>query len=193
MNLNRRLLLASNSPRRQELLRALGYAFEVQVKNTEEDFPAGMPGHEVAEFLARKKAAAFSPEEIGDTILITADTVVCLDDHLLNKPATEAQAREMLRQLSGRSHSVITGVCLRNASATHSFSDETKVFFKELTEAEISYYISRFQPFDKAGAYGVQEWIGMIGVTRLEGSYFTVMGLPVQRLYEELENFGTED
>jgi septum formation protein len=186
MNLNRRLILASNSPRRQELLRSLGYTFEVKVKEVNEDFPAELKRAEVAEFLASHKADAYK-DDLTDEVLITADTIVCLDEHILNKPATIVEGRKMLRSLSGRHHDVITGVCLLSAHKKLIFHDETRVYFKELLEEEIEYYLETFKPYDKAGGYGIQEWIGMIGIEKIEGSYFNVMGLPVQKVYHMLQ------
>ncbi len=189
MNLNRSIILSSNSPRRQELLKALGFSFEVKIKNTEESFPDDMPCPGVAGYLAEKKAAVFSEEEIGESVLITADTVVCLGNQILNKPADAKNAAAMLQQLSGKAHKVITGVCLRSADKQIAFSDETTVYFKPLTEEEIQHYIATCKPLDKAGAYGIQEWIGMMGIEKIEGSYYTVMGLPVHRLWDELKRF----
>lgn len=145
----------------------------------------GTPAAETAEIIARHKASA-APNPTGDEILVTADTVVVLDGEALGKPADEAEAFRMLRELSGRMHSVYTGVCLRTAKETLSFTERTDVFFRHLTNEEIHYYIEHYRPFDKAGAYGIQEWIGMVGVDRIEGCYYNVMGLPVARLYEHL-------
>src|SRR5688572_12575095 len=153
MNLNRRLILASNSPRRKELLASLGYTFEVKVKEVHEDFPAHLTRADVAEYLASHKANAYK-EDLTDEILITADTIVCLDEHILNKPADITEGRKMLRSLSGRHHEVITGVCLLSAHKKLVFHDETKVFFKELLEEEIEYYLTTYKPYDKAGGYG---------------------------------------
>ncbi|WP_242928130.1 Maf family nucleotide pyrophosphatase [Pontibacter vulgaris] len=185
MNLSRPLLLASNSPRRKELLAGLGLQFEVRVKEVHEDFPEHLQREEVAEYLASHKADNYL-DELKTEILITADTIVCLGDNILNKPADYAEAASMLRALSGTSHEVITGVCVATHDSKAVFHDVTKVYFKELTEAEIHYYITQYKPFDKAGAYGIQEWIGMIGIEKIEGSYFNVVGLPVQKLYLHL-------
>lgn len=180
-----KIILASHSPRRQELLRGLDVSFEVKVKEgIPEDYPADLDTVEIPKFIAQKKAAAY--EMAQDELLITADTVVVLGRHVMGKPVDAEHARRMLRELSGKTHQVITGVCLKTASEQRAFSVVTNVTFKELSDAEIDYYIEKYQPFDKAGAYGIQEWIGYIGVTKLEGSYFNVMGLPVQRIYEEL-------
>jgi septum formation protein len=196
------LILASNSPRRRELLGGLGIEFEVRVMpGIDESYPS-MPASDVAGFIAEKKAQAYLPHLRDDELLITADTVVIVDDEILGKPADAADAHRMLRLLSGRTHQVITGVCIAtNGDARYSrdaresgdskvsFSVSTDVTFKPLSEEEIDYYVTHYRPFDKAGAYGIQEWIGYIGVTGLRGSYFNVMGLPVQRIYQELTKF----
>lgn len=186
---NFQLILASKSPRRQQLLGDLGLSFEVITLDVDESFPENMPVNEVAAFLAEKKAAAFSAEITGNQLIITADTIVTKGSFVLNKPDNTDQAREMLRILSGKKHEVITGVCLLSKSKKVVFSAKTDVWFKELSEEEISYYIEHYKPFDKAGAYGIQEWIGYIGIYRIDGSYFNVMGLPVQQLYTQLANF----
>lgn len=189
------IYLASNSPRRKELLAGLDIDFETWViPDIDESFPENLHPEETAEFLAMKKAAPYFVGEnllrlAEDDIVVTADTVVILEERVLGKPADEAEAREMLRALSGKTHEVITGVCLTSKSKQRHFSVTTKVTFAKLSEKQISYYIEKYQPFDKAGAYGIQEWIGYVGVTRLEGSYFNVMGLPVQRIYEEICRF----
>lgn len=184
------ILLASASPRRQMLLSELDLKFTVpELLEVEEDFPNELPKRDVAAFLANKKAQAYLPSLSSDAILITADTVVICDDKVLGKPASLAEAKEMLTLLSGREHNVITGVSLVNRNLTQLFSVDTQVKFKTLSSEEISYYVDRYQPLDKAGAYGIQEWIGYVGVESIEGSYFNVMGLPVQQLYQELEEF----
>ncbi|HHL57853.1 MAG TPA: septum formation protein Maf [Bacteroidetes bacterium] len=184
------IVLASASPRRRQLLQELGIRFRVQPKKVEENFDEQLAPVQVAEYLSELKARAFAKEELEEkTIVITADTVVTIDGMIMGKPKDPANAREMLQQLSGRSHQVITGVTLRSAEKMKTFSVSTKVFFKELSNEEIEYYITRFKPFDKAGAYGIQEWIGHAAIERIEGSYFNVMGLPVHRLYEELLAF----
>ncbi|MFD2244834.1 Maf-like protein [Pontibacter ruber] len=188
MNLSQPILLASNSPRRKELLAGLGLTFTVRVKEVHEDFPEHLYREEVAEFLASHKADAYQ-HELTNELLITADTIVCLEDRILNKPADYEEAFQMLRALSGTAHEVITGVCLLTKEKKTVFHDVTKVYFKELTDAEIDYYITHYKPFDKAGAYGIQEWIGMIGIKKIEGSYFNVVGLPVQKLYDHLAEF----
>jgi septum formation protein len=186
--LNRPLVLASNSPRRQQLMRDTGFEFTVKVKDTNEDFPEIMPSEEVPAYLARKKAEAFR-EEMENQIILTADTIVVVDEEILNKPKDTTEATEMLKKLSGRQHQVITGVCVMTTESTETFIDITQVFFKELTDLEIEYYIKTCKPFDKAGAYGVQDFIGMVGIPRMEGSYFTVMGLPVHKVYEALKKY----
>jgi septum formation protein len=188
LQLNKPLILASNSPRRQQLMRDAGFEFTVKVKDTDEDFPKTMPAIEVPAYLARKKAEAFS-QEVGNQIILTADTIVVIDNEILNKPKDELEAFQMLRKLSGRQHQVITGVCIMTQENTESFIDIANVFFRELTDIEIDYYIKTCRPFDKAGAYGVQDFIGMVGIPRMEGSYFTVMGLPVHKVYERLSKY----
>ena len=185
------LILSSNSPRRKELLAGLDIPFEVRViEDIDESYPDSLPTGEIAEYIAQKKAAAY---KVGnDDVLITADTIVVLDDQILGKPADAEEAKQMLRSLSGKTHHVITGVCLKSRDQQHHFSVISEVTFKTLAEDEISYYVENYKPFDKAGAYGIQEWIGYIGVTGLSGSYFNVMGLPVQRIYEELKKFNVK-
>lgn len=187
MNLSRPILLASNSPRRKELLAGLGIQFEVRVKEVDEDFPAHLHREQVAEFLASHKADAYT-SDLQNEVLITADTIVCLGERILNKPADESEAFAMLRALSGTHHEVITGVCILTKNSKTIFHDVTKVYFKKLRDEEIKYYIEHYQPFDKAGAYGIQEWIGKIGIEKIEGSYFNVVGLPVQKLYTYLKD-----
>lgn len=182
------LLLASNSPRRQQLLSDTGFEFSVKVKSTDEDFPDTMPAIEVPKFLAQKKASAFS-EESKTNIVLTADTIVVVDNEILNKPANATEAKQMLEKLSGKMHQVMTGVCVKSPEGEESFVDVANVFFREMTSAEIDYYIEICKPFDKAGAYGVQDFIGMVAIPRMEGSYFTVMGLPVHRVYDALMKF----
>lgn len=190
-NLNKyRVVLASNSPRRRELLAGLGIDFEVCVlPDIEESYPKDLRIDEIAEYIAVEKSEAYREAMTPDELLITADTVVIVDDEVLGKPVDEEDACSMLRKLSGRTHQVITGVCLTTTTRKRSFSVVTGVTFKELSEAEISHYVTHYRPLDKAGAYGIQEWIGYIGCTALQGSYFNVMGLPVQRIYQELLAF----
>lgn len=181
-----RLILASASPRRRQLLQGLDLPVEITSVDVDETPPAGLPDDEVAEYLARKKASAWKGELAADQVLITADTTVLIDAYLLNKPFDEDDARHMLALLSGREHRVITGVCLRTADQTTSFADVAIVKFRTLTEDEITYYVQVHKPMDKAGAYGVQDWIGYTAVERIEGSFYTVMGLPMHRLYTAL-------
>jgi len=182
--------LASASPRRRELLKGLDIAFTVEPgKDEKEAFSEGMPHTEIPAFLARHKSETFHRALAPHEVLITADTLVFLAEQILGKPHSPEEARQMLRDLSGRTHTVTTGVALRTTERMHSFSDTTEVDFKVLTEQEIAYYIEKYRPFDKAGSYGVQEWIGYVGITAIHGSYFNVMGLPVQRLYTELCGF----
>ncbi|MFN8355657.1 MAG: Maf family nucleotide pyrophosphatase [Spirosomataceae bacterium] len=188
MKLSKSLLLASNSPRRRQILSEAGFTFDVQVKPTDELFPSTMPPDEVPVFLAIEKAAAFD-DLPDDTLLLTADTVVLINGEILNKPSDSDEAFVMLRKLSGQMHQVITGVCLRSNERIVTFADTTKVYFKELTDEEIRYYIKTCHPFDKAGSYGVQDFIGMAGIERIEGSFFTVMGLPIHRVYEALKPY----
>jgi len=190
INVQRKIILASNSPRRRELLAGLGLSFEVRVlPDIDESYPDTLPAVDTAEYIAQKKAAAYQAVMSDDELIITADTVVIVADEVLGKPADADEARVMLSKLSGRTHQVVTGVCLTTRDRSSHFSVTTEVTFKQLTEAEIDYYISHYQPFDKAGAYGIQEWIGYIGCTGLNGSYYNVMGLPVQRIYTELQTF----
>ncbi len=184
----KKLILASNSPRRHELLKGLDLDFEVRVKRgVGESYPANIPVEMVAEFISKEKAAAYDIAD--DEILLTADTVVILDDEIMGKPKDAEAARNMLRRLSGHTHHVVTGVTIKASETSETFSDVTAVTFRQLTDEEIGYYVDRYKPFDKAGAYGVQEWIGYIGVTRIDGSFYNVMGLPVERVYEELKKF----
>ncbi len=175
-------ILASKSPRRQQLLRDAGFDFEVRTREVDESFPPDLPAREVAPYLAARKAEAFA-DALDERIVLTADTVVVLDERPLNKPADRAEALAMLRLLSGRVHEVVTGVCLFNVRQKIVLSDTTRVHFRTFSEEEMAFYVDTFAPFDKAGAYGAQDWIGLVGITRLEGSYFNVMGLPVHRVY----------
>jgi septum formation protein len=184
------VVLASNSPRRKELLAGLGMPFEVRVMDgIDESYPEDLPVSEVALYIAGKKADAYREKMADDELIITADTVVIVDDEILGKPHDKADAIRMLKLISGRTHQVTTGVCLLSKKQESRFSVTTDVTFKTLSDEEINYYIDTYQPFDKAGAYGIQEWIGYIGVTGLNGSYYNVMGLPVQRIYTELKKF----
>lgn len=181
----KKIILSSNSPRRKELLAGLDIPFEVKVlSGIDESYPEGLSVEEIPQYIAMEKAAAYDIAE--DEIVITADTVVVLGDAILGKPVDESDAKNMLRALSGNTHRVVTGVCITSADKQRKFSVVSEVTFKVLSDTEIDYYVNRYHPFDKAGAYGIQEWIGYVGVTSLKGSYFNVMGLPVQRIYEEL-------
>lgn len=182
--------LASASPRRRELLKGLDIDFTVEPgKDEREAYSEGMPHTAIPEFLARHKSETFHRALLPGEVLITADTLVFLDQEILGKPRDRGEAIVMLQELSGRTHTVTTGVALRTCERIHTFSDTTEVDFKPLTEGEIAYYVEKYRPYDKAGAYGVQEWIGYTGITAIRGSYFNVMGLPVQRLYTELCDF----
>lgn len=185
-----KIVLASNSPRRKELLAGIGVDFSVRIiDGIDESYPTDLPTKEIAAYISQKKAAAYRQTMAADELIITADTIVVLDGIVMGKPCDEADACRMLRALSGCTHQVITGVTLTTINRQSSFSVETDVTFKTLTDDEIHYYVSRYHPLDKAGAYGIQEWIGHIGVTALHGSYFNVMGLPVQRIYEALQAY----
>lgn len=183
------IILASNSPRRKDLLRGLDIAFDVRVQpDIAETYPESAAPADVAGYISREKANAYKDTITEHELIITADTVVIVGNEILGKPANNDEAKEMLRKISGRKHQVVTGVCLTTTEKQHCFSVSTDVTFKNLTEKEIEYYVETYSPLDKAGAYGIQEWIGYVGVTALEGSYFNVMGLPVQRIWEELNN-----
>ena len=185
-----KIILASKSPRRKELLSGLDVDFEVRVlAGIDESYPASLPTMQIAEYISKKKAAAYRETMAVDELVITADTVVILGDEVMGKPKDDAEACRMLRELSGQTHQVITGVTLTTMERQISFSVKTDVTFKELTNEEIHYYVEKYHPMDKAGAYGIQEWIGHIGVTGLSGSFYNVMGLPIQRIYEALKMF----
>ncbi len=184
---NYRVILASGSPRRRELLAGLGIEFEIRCKkDIDESYPSDLSADEVALFISRKKAEAYKLDLADDQMVITADTVVICQDEVLGKPHNRKNAIDMLMMLSGRTHHVMTGVTITTSVKTVSFSATTDVRFNNLSTEEIEYYVDRFQPYDKAGAYGIQEWIGYIGVEYISGSYYNVMGLPIQRLYREL-------
>ena len=185
-----RLILASQSPRRRQLLADAGIEFTLAPRfECDETFPQDMPAEDVAEYLSRLKSEAY-PEPFAEVdILLTADTVVIADNRVLGKPSDRAEAIEMISLLSGCSHEVITGCTLRTASRQMSFSVSSKVHFRELDREEIEYYVDCYRPFDKAGAYGIQEWIGYVGIEGIEGSFYNVMGLPIQRLYSTLKEF----
>jgi septum formation protein len=183
------IILASKSPRRQQLLNDLGLNFTVQSMDIPEVFPENLGMTEVPVYLAELKAEAFRPQLKDNQLLITADTIVWLDGHVLNKPADYNEGFRMLSDLSGKKHQVITGVCLLSARKKISFYALTDVWFKQLSDTEINYYLEHYKPYDKAGAYGIQEWIGYVGINHIEGSFFNVMGLPVQSVYEHLKTF----
>lgn len=185
---NTKIILATNSPRRKELLTQLGIPFEVKSKEIDESYPKSFRPEAVAVFIAEKKANSFL-ETLKDELLIAADTIVSIEDEIFGKPKDHTEAIKMLHKLSGKAHEVITGVALLYNQKIYSFYEKTTVHFKELTNAEIEYYINEYKPFDKAGAYGIQEWIGMVGVTGIEGSYSNVVGLPTARLYHEIGSF----
>ena len=180
-----KIILASASPRRKELLAGLDLDFEVKVvKGVSESYPKTLRAEEVPQYISREKAAAYQVAD--DELLLTADTVVIVDNTILGKPHDADDARRMLRLISGRTHQVVTGVTLTTAKAQKTFGVSTDVTFRQLTDDEIDYYIAHYRPFDKAGTYGIQEWIGYVGVTSIHGSYYNVMGLPVQRIYQEI-------
>ncbi len=191
LKLNYHIILASNSPRRRELLSGLGLDYEVRtLPGIDESYPETLQGEEIPVYISSQKASAYLGELKENELLITADTIVWLDGRVLGKPSDEEDACQMLRALSGKTHQVITGVTLATTTFQKSFASVSQVTFATLSDEEIKYYISHYHPMDKAGSYGVQEWIGFIGVERIEGSYFNVMGLPVQRLYRELKEIG---
>lgn len=190
MKKNYHIILSSNSPRRKELLAGLDLKFDIHVvEGVSESYPDNLPVMKIAEYIAVEKAGAYMAGIADEDLVITADTVVVLGDMVLGKPESLDDARHMLRLLSGNTHQVVTGVCLTSTDKQRSFSVVTDVTFKALTDDEINYYVDHYRPLDKAGAYGIQEWIGYIGVTSIKGSYFNVMGLPVQRIYDELQVF----
>lgn len=184
------IILASASPRRRELLSGLGIDFEVRtLAGIDESYPEHLQGEAIAAYISKAKAEAYRPTLASNDLVITADTIVSIDGQVLGKPANEVDARRMLQLLSGRTHEVVTGVTLMSQSQQQTFTATTSVAFAPLTEAEITHYVTHYRPLDKAGAYGIQEWIGMIAVESIQGSYFNVMGLPVQRLYKALRDW----
>ena len=190
MDIPYKIILASNSPRRRELLAGLGIDFTVKViSGIDESWPHNLKGQDIPLYISREKAAPYKPLIATDELVITADTIVYVDGNVLGKPRDKADAQRMLHLISGRWHEVITGVTLMTAAKEHSFAVTTKVKFGSLADDEINRYVESGMPMDKAGAYGIQEWIGYVGVEAIEGSYFNVVGLPVQRLYRELLNF----
>lgn len=183
------IILASKSPRRQNLLKELGFDFEIKTKEIEEIYPPELQRKDVAVFLSELKASAFVKDLEDNDLIITSDTIVCLKDEIIGKPIDREDAVCMLGKLSGNKHEVITAVTLLSKEKQYTFYDVTEVSFKTLTTQEIEFYIDNYQPFDKAGSYGIQEWIGFIGIEKINGSYFNVMGLPVKRVYDELLRF----
>lgn len=193
-NIGYNIILASNSPRRKELLAGLGVKFDVRlIADIDETYPDNIKSHDVAEYIAKKKADAYKQSIASNELIITADTIVILGDEIFGKPLNDDDAYAMLQKLSGKTHQVITGVCLLTKNEQRVFRVTTDVTFKELEMEEIKYYVDNYKPFDKAGAYGIQEWIGYIGVTSLNGSYFNVVGFPVQRIYTELQKFASRN
>jgi septum formation protein len=185
-----KIVLASNSPRRKELLGGLGLPFEVRTKQgIDESYPEGLNGEQIALHISKKKAEAYKSDMADDELIITADTIVYVDGEVLGKPKDKEDARRMFKLMSGREHQVITGVCVVAKEKTVQFASVTDVTFTQLEDEEIDYYINNYKPYDKAGAYGIQEWIGYVGITGIRGSYFNVVGLPVQRLYTALKQF----
>ncbi|HIP31615.1 MAG TPA: septum formation protein Maf [Crocinitomicaceae bacterium] len=184
-----KIILGSKSPRRQELIKELGFPFEIRTKEVEENYPDNLPALEVAGYLAKLKAAPLIDSLQDGEILLTSDTVVLHQKKILGKPKNKEEAFYMLRSLSGNSHEVITGVNLVSKNKEYNFSTSTTVYFSELSDEQIHYYIDNYQPFDKAGSYGIQEWIGMVGIEKIEGCFYNVMGLPVHELYKTLLNF----
>ena len=185
-----KVILASNSPRRKELLGGLGIDFEVRtLSDIDESYPDSLKGEDIPMYISGKKAEAYKQGMADDEMIITADTIVYDHEQVLGKPKDRGEAMRMLRELSGHAHEVITGVSIVTKEKTTQFASTSKVTFAELTDEEIAYYVDTYKPYDKAGAYGIQEWIGYVAVTRIEGSYFNVMGLPIQRLYTELKQF----
>jgi septum formation protein len=185
---NRPIILASSSPRRQYLMKEAGFTFTVEKPEVDETFPSELPVDQVAKYLAAKKAEYFRPK-IHDEIIITADTVVILDNQILNKPEDHEDACRMLAMLSGKTHLVITGVSIVAKEKEESFDDVTEVTFKKLSKEEIDFYVEHYKPFDKAGAYGAQDWVGMVAIEKIVGSYFNVMGLPVHKVYQHLQSW----
>lgn len=190
-----KIILASGSPRRKEIFQILGFDFEVKTKETKEEYPADLPKEKVSEFLAELKAKAFENEVLEDEklIVITSDTTVVIDGEILGKPSGREGAIEMLKKLSGKKHTVYSGVCIKNKRKTVTFTAFTDVWFRPLSDEEIVFYVDNYKPFDKAGAYAVQEWIGAAAISRIEGSYYNVMGLPSKMVYTELEKFLSDE
>lgn len=188
-----KIVLASGSPRRQQFLKELDANFEVRLKEVDEIYPDTLKGAEITDYLAELKAAALEDTLTDDEILITSDTIVWHENKALGKPTDYEDAFEMLRSLSGKTHEVITSVCIKNAGISETFNDTTRVTFNTLTDEEIKYYLDNYRPYDKAGSYGIQEWIGLVAIARIEGSYATVVGLPVDKVYQHLSRFIKKD
>ena len=186
---NRKIILASKSPRRSQLLKEAGFEFEVKTREINEDYPATLAAKDVAAYLAVKKALGVQDFITDDEIILTSDTVVVLGDEIFGKPTDFKDAKRILRKLSGRTHEVITGVCLLSKNKKRVFEGISKVHFNTLSETEIDYYINEFKPYDKAGAYAIQEWIGLCKIKKIEGTYSNIMGLPIDLVYKELNNF----
>ena len=186
---NYTITLGSASPRRKQLLSELGIEFSIKTTQKEEKYPENLDGAEIAEFLAKQKAEVISKELTGNYLLITADTIVIQNNEILHKPKDKDEAQRILQNLSGKSHKVISGVCIKSAKKEVVFSSETEVTFNKLSEDEIRFYIEKFKPFDKAGSYGIQQWIGYIGIEKIKGSYNNVVGLPTAELYQKLKLF----
>jgi len=180
-----KIILASKSPRRQELLRLMDVDFRIVLKDVDESYPEHLSPQEIAVYIAEKKAKAFD-ESVNDEIVLTADTIVSIGGHILGKPESKAHAKEMLAMLSGKVHQVITGVCILHKHQYNLFHDISEVFFRKLTADEISFYVEKYEPLDKAGAYGIQEWVGLTGIQKINGSYTNVVGLPTEKLYQQL-------
>lgn len=189
---SKNLILASGSPRRQELLKSLGVPFEIRIKEIDEVYPKHLKKSEISDYLAQLKSNAFVEELTPKDLLITSDTIVWYHNMALGKPKSKDDAFQMLQKLSGKTHEVITSVCLKSLQKEDIFNSITKVTFKELSSKEIQFYIDNYNPMDKAGAYGIQDWIGQIGVTKIEGSYFNVMGFPIHKIYSQLLKFSKE-
>lgn len=183
------IILASGSPRRQKFLKELDLDFEIRLKDVEEIYPNHLKAEEITDFLAELKAAALTDTLSENDILITSDTIVWHKDKALGKPTDKEDAFEMLKSLSGNTHDVITSVCIKNTSKSVTFNETTKVTFNTLTDEEINYYLENYRPYDKAGAYGIQEWIGLVAIAKIEGSYVNVVGLPVDKVYQHLVSF----
>jgi septum formation protein len=189
---SKKLILASGSPRRQELLKSLGVPFEIRLKEIDEIYPKHLKKSEISDYLAKRKSDAFIEELSPKDLLITSDTIVWHQNTALGKPKSKEDAFKMLQKLSGKKHEVISSVCLKSLQKEDIFNSITKVTFKELSTKEIQFYIDNYNPMDKAGAYGIQDWIGQIGVTKIEGSYFNVMGFPIHKIYSQLLKFSEE-